>query len=90
MIVSRAKLVTDRMITSTADAVAGLVDNMKPGAALLPDVRNLRVSSATIVVAVAEAAVEEGVAQTEITDAVQQVQDAMWQSVYGPVEAKRA
>jgi malate dehydrogenase (oxaloacetate-decarboxylating) len=90
MIASRAKLVTDRMITTAADAVAGVVDTTKPGAALLPDVRNLRVSSATIAVAVAEAAVEEGVAQTEITDAVQQVQDAMCEPVYGPVEAKGA
>jgi malate dehydrogenase (oxaloacetate-decarboxylating) len=57
----------------------------------LPDVRNLRVSSATIAVAVAKAAVEEGVAQTEIADVVQQVQDAMWQPVYdSPVTAKGA
>jgi malate dehydrogenase (oxaloacetate-decarboxylating) len=91
VIVSRAKLVTDRMITTAAEAVAGLVDTTQSGAALLPDVRNLRVSSAAIAVAVAEAAVEEGVTQTEITDAVQQVQDAMWQPVYGPpVEAKGA
>lgn len=90
VIVSRAKLVTDRMITTAANAVAGMVDSTKPGAALLPDVRNLRVSSATIAVEVVKAAVEEGAAQTEITDTVQQVQDAMWQPVYGPVEAKGA
>jgi malate dehydrogenase (oxaloacetate-decarboxylating) len=83
VITSRAKLVTDKMITTAAEAVAGMVDSTKPGASLLPDVRNLRVSSATIAVAVVEVAVEEGVAQTEITDAVQQVQDAMWQPVYG-------
>ena len=83
VIVSRAKLVTDKMITTAAEAVASMVDATKPGAGLLPDVKNLRVSSATIAVAVAKAAVEEGVAQTEITDAVQQVQDAMWQPVYG-------
>jgi malate dehydrogenase (oxaloacetate-decarboxylating) len=90
VIVSRAKLVTDKMITTAAEAVASMVDTTKPGGALLPDVRNLRVSSATIAVAVAEAAVEEGVAQTKITDAVQQVQDAMWVPAYGPVEAKVA
>jgi malate dehydrogenase (oxaloacetate-decarboxylating) len=83
VITSRAKLVTDRMITTAAEAVADMVDSTKPGASLLPDVRNLRVSSATIAVEVVKAAVEEGVAQTEITDAVQQVQDAMWQPVYG-------
>jgi malate dehydrogenase (oxaloacetate-decarboxylating) len=89
VITSRAKLVTDRMITTAAEAVAGLVDTTKPGAALLPDIRDLRVCSAAIAVAVAEAAVEEGVAQTEITDAVQQVQDAMSQPVYGPPSRRR-
>ena len=91
VIVSRAKLVTDRMITTAAEAVAGMVDTTKPGAGLLPDVKNLRVSSATIAVEVVKAAVEEGVVQTEITDVVQQVQDAMWQPVYGPpIEANGA
>ena len=57
---------------------------------MLPDVRNPRVSSAIIAVAV-KAAVGEGVARTEITDVVQQVQDAMWQPVYSPsVEANGA
>ena len=91
VITSRAKLVTDRMITTAAEAVASMVDSTKPGASLLPDVKNLRVSSATIAVAVVKTAVEEGVAQTEITDVVQQVQDAMWQPVYGPpIEANGA
>ena len=88
MVRSCAKLVTDKMITTAAEAVAGMVDTTKPGAGILPDVKNLRVSSASIAAAVAEAADEEGVAQTEITDAVQQVQDAVWQPVYAPVEAK--
>jgi malate dehydrogenase (oxaloacetate-decarboxylating) len=91
VITSRAKLVTDKMITTAAEAVAGLVDSTKPGTSLLPDVRNLRVSSATIAVAVVNAAVDEGVAQEEITDVVQQVQDAMWQPVYAsPVTAVKA
>jgi malate dehydrogenase (oxaloacetate-decarboxylating) len=92
VITSRAKLVTDKMITTAAEAVAGMVDATKPGAGLLPEVQNLRISSATIAVAVVKAAVEEGVAEAEITDSVQQVQDAMWQPVYGsPVtEAKGA
>jgi malate dehydrogenase (oxaloacetate-decarboxylating) len=73
-----AKLVTDKMITTAAEAVAGMVDTTKPGAGLLPDVKNLRVSSASIAVEVVKKAVEEGVAQTKITDVVQQIQDAMW------------
>ncbi len=87
VIASRASRVTDKMIATAADAVAGLVDGTEPGAALLPNVTNLRASSATIAVAVAKAAAGEGVAQEELADPVQQVQDAMWEPVYGPTEA---
>ena len=91
VITSRARLVTDKMITTAAEAVAGMVDATKPGAGLLPEVQNLRSSSATIAVAVVKAAVAEGVAREEITDDVQQVQDAMWQPVYdSPVTVKGA
>ena len=86
VVTSRASRVTDKMIATAADAVAGLVDSTEPGAALLPDVENLRASSATIAVAVAKAAADEGVAEVELTDPVQQVQDNMWQPEYEPVE----
>ena len=87
VITSRANRVTDKMITTAAEAVAGMVDSTKPGASLLPDVENLRVSSATIAVAVVKSAVEEGVAGDDLTDPVQQVQDNMWEPVYEPVDA---
>jgi malate dehydrogenase (oxaloacetate-decarboxylating) len=86
VVTSRASRVTDKMIATAAAAVAGLVDSTEPGAALLPDVENLRASSATIAVAVAKAAADEGVAEVELTDPVQQVQDNMWQPEYEPVE----
>ena len=82
VITSRASRVTPKMITAAADAVAGLVDSTKQGASLLPDVENLRISSATIAVAVVQAAQAEGVAQETISDVVQQVQDNMWQPTY--------
>ena len=87
VITSRASHVTDKMITTAAEAVAGMVDSTKPGASLLPDVENLRVSSATIAVAVARAAAEEGVAQEELPDPVQRAQDNMWEPVYEPIAA---
>ena len=43
---------------------------------------NLRASSATTAVAVAQAAIADGVATTKPGDLVQAVQDAMWQPVY--------
>jgi malate dehydrogenase (oxaloacetate-decarboxylating) len=82
VIVSRASQVTDDMLLTAADAIAGLVDMRQLGAGLLPDVENMRASSATVAVAVAMQAVKEGVAQVELPDPVQAVEDAMWQAIY--------
>jgi malate dehydrogenase (oxaloacetate-decarboxylating) len=86
-IVSRAEHVTDGMLLASAQAIAGLVDVSQPGAGVLPDVANLRESSATVAVAVAKQAVEDGVAEA-LDDPVQAVQDAMWHAAYLPLEVK--
>jgi malate dehydrogenase (oxaloacetate-decarboxylating) len=84
-IVSRAAHVTDGMLLAASKAVAGLVDVDRRGAGLLPDVQNLRATSATVAVAVAEQAAKEGVAEL-LDDPVKAVQQAMWQAVYPPLE----
>jgi malate dehydrogenase (oxaloacetate-decarboxylating) len=81
-IVSGASKVTDGMLLAAAEAVAGQVDVSAPGASLLPAVENLRASSATTAVAVAAAAIADGVATSKPDNPVQAVQDAMWQPVY--------
>ncbi|TVT59340.1 NAD-dependent malic enzyme [Amycolatopsis rhizosphaerae] len=81
-IVSGARHVTDNMLLAAAEAVAGQVDVSKPGASLLPPVANLRASSATVALAVAEAAAADGVATKAHDNLVQAVQDAMWSPVY--------
>lgn len=58
-----------------------------PGASLLPQVDDLRGVSATVAVAVAEAADVEGLARVRLDDIVQQVQDAMWQPEYRRLQA---
>jgi malate dehydrogenase (oxaloacetate-decarboxylating) len=85
-IVARASHVTDGMLLAAAEAIVGLVETSQPGAGLLPDVRNLRVTSATVGVAVARAAVRDGVAQADLTNPIQAVQDAMWRAAYPPLE----
>ena len=80
--VSRATRVTDRMIAAAAEAVAGLARVDRPGASLLPRVADLRMVSATVAIAVAQAADAEGVATRRLDDPVQQVFDAMWTPVY--------
>jgi malate dehydrogenase (oxaloacetate-decarboxylating) len=81
-IVARASRVTDGMLQAAAEAIAGLADLAEPGASLLPQVENLRVSSATVATAVARRAAEDGVARTRLDDVIQQVQDAMWEPEY--------
>ena len=81
-IVAGASKVTAGMLLAAAEAVAGQVDVSAPGAPLVPPVENLRASSATTAVAVAAAAISDGVATTKPDNLVQAVQDAMWQPAY--------
>jgi malate dehydrogenase (oxaloacetate-decarboxylating) len=81
-IVSGAAKVTPGMLLAAAEAVAGQVDISAPGAPLVPPVENLRASSATTAVAVAQAAIDDGVATSKPGNLVQTVQDAMWQPAY--------
>jgi malate dehydrogenase (oxaloacetate-decarboxylating) len=85
-IVSRASRVTDGMLLAAANAIAELVDAHRPGAGLLPDVPNMRTTSATVAVAVARQAAQDGVAQAELADPIQAVQDAMWHAAYPTLE----
>lgn len=86
-IVSRARRISDGMFAAAANAVSSLVAVRQPGASLLPHVDDLRSVSATVAVAVAEAAVAEGLAGIKFFDIVQQVQDAMWQPEYRRIQA---
>jgi len=86
-IVCRARRMSDGMFAAAANAVSSLVAVRQPGASLLPHIDDLRSVSATVAVAVAEAAVAEGLAGIKLVDIVQQVQDAMWQPVYRLIEA---
>jgi malate dehydrogenase (oxaloacetate-decarboxylating) len=86
--VARASRITNRMIAAAADAVARLSNATAPGAPLLPPVDNLRVVSAAVAVAVAVAAVEEGLAQVPVDNPIQQVHEAMWRPDYPRIEIK--
>jgi malate dehydrogenase (oxaloacetate-decarboxylating) len=88
-IVARARHVTDGMLRAAAEAIAGLVRAHEPGAALLPHIGNLRVTSATVAVAVARRAAQDGVAQVDLADPVQAVQDAMWRATYPRLALER-
>ncbi len=81
-IVSRAKCISVGMLAAAANALSSLVAVRLAGATLLPHIEDLRSVTVTVAVAVAEAAVQEGLAQVKLADIVQQVEDAMWQPEY--------
>jgi malate dehydrogenase (oxaloacetate-decarboxylating) len=86
-IVSRSRLITVAMLAAAANALSSLVAVRLPGASLLPHIDDLRSVSVTVAVAVAEAAIAQGLAGVELTDIVQQVEDAMWQPEYRRIQA---
>jgi malate dehydrogenase (oxaloacetate-decarboxylating) len=82
VIAAGAQRVTKRMLDAAAKAVARQADPNLPGAALLPDVRDLRAVSATVAEAVYRAAVDDGVATKKHDDVVQAILDTMWLPEY--------
>jgi malate dehydrogenase (oxaloacetate-decarboxylating) len=86
-IVSRASRISDNMFAAAANAVSSLVAVRLPGASLLPHVDDLRIVSLTVGVAVAEAAIQDGLARVQFSDIVQQIGDAMWEPEYRQIRA---
>jgi malate dehydrogenase (oxaloacetate-decarboxylating) len=85
--VSKARRISAGMLAAAADAVAGLSNATRPGSALLPPVDNLRLVSATVAVAVVEAAIADGLAQVQVPDPIGMVQAAMWRPEYPTIES---
>jgi malate dehydrogenase (oxaloacetate-decarboxylating) len=83
VVVAGAQRVTKGMLAAAARAVAGQADPGTRGAALLPDVENLRALSAIVAEAVYAAAVADGVATVTHTDLVSAIQAVMWTPAYG-------
>jgi malate dehydrogenase (oxaloacetate-decarboxylating) len=86
-IVSRARYISVGMLVAAANALSSLVAVRLAGATLLPHIEDLRSVTVTVAVAVAEAAIQEGLAGVRLADIVQQVEDAMWQPEYRRIEA---
>ena len=76
-LLSRARRITDHMITAAAQAVAELTDTSTPGSSLLPPIDDLRATSARVALAVALAAAHDGVADRPGITA-DAVDAAMW------------
>jgi malate dehydrogenase (oxaloacetate-decarboxylating) len=88
VIVAGAERVTKGMLEAAATAVAREADVSTPGAALLPNVRNLRALSAVVAEAVYATAHTDGVATKKPDDVVQAIADTMWQPCYAEGQGK--
>ncbi|HVK43411.1 MAG TPA: NAD-dependent malic enzyme [Micropruina sp.] len=80
--VVRAERVTDEMIYAAADALAGLVNEYRPGASLLPPMSDLRIVAATVAMAVARTAEAQGLARNPMTNPINDVYNRMWKPDY--------
>ena len=78
VVVAGAQRVTKRMLDAAAKAVAQQADPTPPGAAVLPDVKDLRAISTVVAEAVYHAAVEDGVATRNPDDVVRAIHDTAW------------
>ncbi len=76
------------MFAATADAIAEMVDLETYGAGLLPSIDKLQEVSIQVAIAVAEAAIKDGVANRQPEDVKQAVLDAMWTPEYKKIIAK--
>lgn len=83
--VVRASRVTAGMLRAAAQAIAEEVDPHRPGAALLPPIEALRATSTAVAVAVARAAMEDGVAGHPADDVERAVRASRWEPAYRPL-----
>ncbi len=84
--VVRARRVSDEMIYAAAAALAGLVNEYRPGASLLPAMSDLRLVAAAVALAVARTAEAQGLARTPMTDAINDIYQRMWKPEYPRLE----
>ena len=82
VLASRAKLLTDRMISVAAHSIGTIVDTTQPGAAVLPPVSKLDQFSKQVAVAVAVEAKTEGLNRVAFSDAETLIESYIWTPAY--------
>ena len=70
------------MLIAAARSVAELVEMRGPGSPLLPEIADIRATSASVAAAVVQQAVAEGVARVAPDNPLQAVLDSMWKPRY--------
>lgn len=78
VLASKAKLVTNEMLSAAAHSLGNTVDATKPGAPVLPPVSEIQTFSQKEAEAVAQSAINQGLADPEITDAKEATVNMKW------------
>ena len=87
-IICRAATMSEGMFLAGARALASLADPTDHTKGLLPQVGQLREVSATVAVAVAKAAISEGLNRVRVESPIEAVQEAIWSPSYLPIRIK--
>ncbi|GAA3629133.1 NAD-dependent malic enzyme [Lactobacillus hamsteri] len=82
VLASQAKLVNDEMLSAAAHSLGGIVDPNEDGAAVLPPVAKLQSFTAKEAVAVAQSAIDQGLAGKDIKDAKKATEAMKWTPRY--------
>lgn len=79
---TRAKLVNDELLSAAAHSLGGFVDPSLPGALVLPPVKKIQEFTKNNAIAVAQSAIDQGIAASGIKDAQSAVEDNQWHPEY--------
>lgn len=82
VLASEAKLVNDEMLSAAAHSLGGIVDTSKPGAAVLPPVSKIQSFSQKEAEAVAQSAIDQDLAGSNITNAKEATESMKWTPKY--------
>lgn len=82
VIATRAKLLSEGMISKAAHSLGGIVDTNRLGAAVLPPVSKLTMFSETVAIGVANEAIAQKLNRESITDVKERIQSIKWYPEY--------
>ena len=87
VLASKARLLTDQMISLAAHSLGGIVDTTQPGAAVLPPVSRITEFSERIAIGVAQEALRQGLNREPVSDVQAAVRALKWTPTYKALDS---
>jgi malate dehydrogenase (oxaloacetate-decarboxylating) len=85
----KAEKFTESMFAEAANAVAHMAETETKGDTLLPNIKDLQKVSKIVAIAVAKAAIKDGVSTVQEQDVEQLVEEAMWKPEYKTIRSMK-